>query len=337
MNALVVRMLALTRAQSSLFPAGTQADQINRLWWLFFAVLLAVYILVSVVLFVAISRRRSKPTETSAADEVESPPPERERRVTRVVASSVAVTILILFVLLILDFFTGRSIYALGESAGDPLVIKVTGHQWWWAVQYENEADPTKIIQTANEIHVPVGRPIKLSLNSNDVIHSFWVPNMHGKKDLVPGHPTETWLRADKPGVFRGQCAEFCGQEHALMRLTFVAESPDDFANWQSAALKDAPAPTNASVARGQQVFTSTQCMMCHAISGTNARATVGPNLTHVASRLTLASGAIPNTRGYLAGWIANPQTIKPGVRMPPTALSSEDLNALIDYLETLK
>jgi cytochrome c oxidase subunit 2 len=257
-----------------------------------------------------------------------------------VVIAAVIVSVAILFTLLFIDFFTGRAIYALGDSemtGGDPVEIKITGHQWWWEVQYENQAQPSKMMMTANELHVPVGRPVKLSLNSTDVIHSFWVPNMHGKKDLVPGHPTEMWLRAEKPGTFRGQCAEFCGLQHAHMRLTFVADAPEAFEQWMQGQSADAATPTNPTAQRGAEVFLSNQCMMCHSINGTNARATVGPDLTHVGSRAMLASGAIPNTRGYLAGWIANPQNIKPGVRMPPNQLASDDLNALVDYLESLK
>src|SRR5205085_11840175 len=133
-------------------------------------------------------------------------------------------TVLVLFALLFYDFFTGRAIYRLNESGIAPLVIKITGHQWWWGVEYENEAEPAKRWTTANEIHVPVGKPVKLELRSADVIHSFWVPNMHGKKDMIPGHPTEMWLQADRVGIFRGQCAEICGHQHAHMRLTFVAD-----------------------------------------------------------------------------------------------------------------
>jgi cytochrome c oxidase subunit 2 len=216
-------------------------------------------------------------------------------------------------------------------------VIKITGHQWWWEVKYENEAEPGKTMMTANELHVPIGRAVRLELTSSDVIHSFWVPNMHGKKDLVPGHPTEMWLRATSPGRFRGQCAEFCGLQHAHMRLTFVAEVPEQFDRWMQTQSAEPPMPVRPDAAHGREVFFATQCMMCHAISGTNARATVGPDLTHVGSREMLAAGAIPNTRGYLAGWIANPQNIKPGVRMPPSELAADDLNALVEYLESLK
>jgi cytochrome c oxidase subunit 2 len=333
--------LAISDMQSVLSPAGEQGSHIAHLWWIYFWVLSAIFVLVAIFLFIAISRRSSA---VSAEPITGEPPPEaREGRISNFVIASVIGTVVVLFALLITDFFAGRAIYALGETdlhpenSGDALEIKIIGHQWWWEVQYENQAHPSKMLTTANEVHVPVGRPVKLNLESNDVIHSFWVPNMHGKKDLVPGHPASMWLRAEKPGKFRGQCAEFCGLQHAHMRLVFVADTPDAFTQWMSASSTDAPQPTTDSQRRGQQVFMSNQCMMCHTINGTNARATVGPDLTHIASRDMLASGAIPNTRGYLAGWIANPQNIKPGVRMPPNTLPSDDLNALVDYLESLK
>jgi len=331
---------AISDMQNSLAPAGEQAGNIANLWWIYFWVLTAIFVLVAIFLFFAMMRRGRRSKVEGAAGQIEHPAEPRERRILGVVIGAVIVTILILFVLLLIDFFTGRAIYALGESdmgGGDSLEIKIIGHQWWWEVQYENQTEPSKMMTTANEMHVPVGRPVKLNLESTDVIHSFWVPNMHGKKDLVPGHPTSMWLRAEKTGTFRGQCAEFCGLQHAHMRLTFVVDPPEVFDHWMEASSTDAPEPGNETERRGQQVFLSRQCMMCHAINGTNARATVGPDLTHIGSRAMLASGAIPNTRGYLAGWIVNPQNIKPGVRMPPNTMPSDDLNALLDYLESLK
>jgi cytochrome c oxidase subunit 2 len=333
-------LLAISDRQSALSPAGEQGSRIAHLWWIYFWVLSAVFVLTAIFLFIAISRR-GRPTSAEPIT-AETPPEASERRISAVVITAVIATVVILFALLITDFFAGRAIYALGETdlhpgGSDSLEIKIRGHQWWWEIEYQNQAQPSKMLTTANEVHVPIGRPVKLDLESTDVIHSFWVPNMHGKKDLVPGHPASMWLRAERPGKFRGQCAEFCGLQHAHMRLTFVAEKPEDFDQWMQASSTDAPQPTTDSQRRGQQVFLSNQCMMCHTINGTNARATVGPDLTHIASRDMLASGAIPNTRGYLAGWIANPQNIKPGVRMPPNTLPSDDLNALVDYLESLK
>lgn len=240
----------------------------------------------------------------------------------------------ILFALLICDFFTGNAIYATPEP--NALSIKIIGHQWWWEVEYQ-DPQPSEIVTTANEIHVPVGKPVKLELQSSDVIHSFWLPNIHGKKDLVPGHPTTTWFTARRAGEFRGQCAEYCGEQHAHMRLVFVAEAPDAFSAWLDAQKKSAPDPTSDSQRRGRDVFLASQCVMCHTIQGTRARATLGPDLTHIGGRKMIAAGELPNTRGYLAGWILNASALKPGVRMPPNQLSADDLNALLDYLESLK
>ncbi len=333
-------VLAISDLQSALSPAGEQGGSIARLWWLYFWVLTAIFILVAIFIFLAMLPRRKILAETASIGRLEEISPPQERSLAKVVIGAVIASIVVLFVLLFVDFFAGRSIYALNDQNtgdADALTIKITGHQWWWQIDYENKAEPSKMMTTANELHVPVGRPVKLTLQSSDVIHSFWVPNMHGKKDLVPGHPTEMWLKATRRGTFRGQCAEFCGLQHAHMRLTFVADTPEEFDQWMKSSSSDAPQPTTETQERGREVFMSNQCIMCHSISGTNARATVGPDLSHIASRPMLAAGAIPNTRGYLAGWIANPQNIKPGARMPPNTLPSDDLNALLDYLESLK
>jgi cytochrome c oxidase subunit 2 len=178
---------------------------------------------------------------------------------------------------------------------------------------------------------------VKFELQSNDVIHSFWVPNLHGKKDVVPGHPISTWLEADRTGEFYGQCAEFCGHQHANMRLLVVVEPQEQFDAWLAAQRLPAPDPVYEQQVRGQQVFMANACVMCHTIGGTTAGGRVGPNLTHVAGRKILAAGALPNTPGHLAGWVIDPQKIKPGTRMPQNNLSPADLRALLEYLQTLK
>jgi cytochrome c oxidase subunit 2 len=214
--------------------------------------------------------------------------------------------------------------------------IRATGHQWWWEFRYDDPT-PSNMFTTANEIHIPIGRPVEFELQSTDVIHSFWIPNLHGKRDMIPGHPTRTVLQADKAGTYWGQCAEFCGYEHAKMRFKVVAESDADFQKWLAAARQPAAEPTTDSQKKGRAIFLGRTCVMCHTIGGTIAGAMTGPELTHLASRSKIAAGTLPNTRGYLAGWIANPQQIKPGVRMPPNALPPDELQALLDYLESLK
>jgi cytochrome c oxidase subunit II len=212
----------------------------------------------------------------------------------------------------------------------------VTGHQWWWQAEYRYDV-PDSNVMTANEIHIPVGRPIKLELRSNDVIHSFWLPNLHGKKDLIPNYPTTFYFMADKPGTYWGQCAEFCGYQHAKMRFIVIAEPPDQFAAWIDAQRQPSVQPANDVQKRGQQIFMTSVCTQCHTIQGTRAGGSVGPNLTHIASRQYIAAGSLANTREHLANWVTDPQKFKPGIRMPMNEYSKEDLNALIDYLETLK
>jgi len=219
---------------------------------------------------------------------------------------------------------------------GRPLTVEVTGHQWWWEFRYLDTI-PSNWLSTSNELHIPVGRPVQVVLQSNDVIHSFWIPELHGKQDLIPGHKNTTWLRADKPGVWKARCAEFCGIQHAKMAFDVVAESPAQFAQWYVRQLASALPPTDSSAKHGYDVFVQRTCIMCHSINGTEAGSNVGPELTHIASRPSLAAGSLPNTRVNLTRWILNPQLIKPGVRMPPNALSPADMTALLDYLETLK
>jgi cytochrome c oxidase subunit 2 len=178
---------------------------------------------------------------------------------------------------------------------------------------------------------------VTFSLKSGDVIHSFWVPNLSGKKDLIPGKIATIWLQADKPGVYRGQCAEYCGHQHAHMALWIIAEPREQFDAWQRNQIQEGVTPDNASQQRGQQVFLSSACVMCHAINGTVAGSNIGPNLTHVSNRNTIAAATLQNDRDHLAQWVTDSQTIKPGNRMPPNSLGPEDLQALLDYLQSLK
>src|ERR1041384_3427636 len=320
--------------QSALNPAASESAHIVHLWWIFFWVTLVIFALVAIFLFIAVLRNIRRAPDGPEAAILPEPPQATENRAAKLVSALVVITVLILFALLIGDFFIGNAIYATPDP--NALAIKITGHQWWWEVQYQ-DPQPSEIMTTANEIHVPVGKPVKLELQSTDVIHSFWVPNIHGKKDLVPGHPTTTWFTARRPGEFRGQCAEYCGEQHAHMRIVLVVESPDAFSSWLAAQKKSAPEPTSDSQRHGRDVFLASQCVMCHTIKGTKARATVAHDLTHIAARKMIAAGELPNTRGYLAGWILNASALKPGVRMPPNQLSSDDLNSLLDYLESLK
>lgn len=317
--------------QSALNPAGQQASDINGLWWFYCIVMTAIYAIVLLLAEIGILRGHGQRT---IAEPILHPDQKREKIVTRIVATAVVITVVILFVFMIRDFFTGRAMRALDDP--HPLQIQVTGHQWWWEVQYENEV-ATNIVTTANEIHLPVGKAVEIGLQSADVIHSFWAPNLDGKKDLVPGHPTSFWFRARRTGTFYGQCAEFCGLQHAHMRLVIVVESPKEFQDWLTAQGTLARAPTTDEEKKGQHVFLSYNCVACHTITGTPARGTVGPDLSHLASRQMLAAGTLYNTRGHLAGWILDAQQIKPGVAMPQNTLDPGSLQALLAYLGNLQ
>jgi cytochrome c oxidase subunit 2 len=210
--------------------------------------------------------------------------------------------------------------------------VQVSASQWWWALRYDTE-QPARTFTSANEIHIPVGQPVRFELSSTDVIHSFWVPKLGGKIDVIPGQTNVTWLQADRPGISRGQCAVFCGTEHARMALRVIVQQPEDFRAWQQAQLADAPKPVTARQQQGQRVFQS-HCAACHTIRGTDAGGLVGPDLSHLMSRHTLAAGVLPDTPGNLAGWIVHPQSIKPGSRMPDQSLSGPQLAGLLAYLQ---
>ena len=265
--------------QSALHPAGPQAASISHLWWLMFWTCSVVYVVVIGALLVAIRRRRDEGGSTD------------ERSLTRSVAAATGVTVVILFGLLFASVATGRAVASLGSAEG--LVIDVTGNQWWWDVTYENPT-PSLQVKTANELHIPVGRQVRIQLKSNDVIHSFWVPNLHGKMDLIPGRQTAIWLQADTPGVYRGQCAEYCGLQHANMALTVIAEASDDFERWLVAQRQPAPPPASPEQQRGLEVVERGPCAMCHTVVGTSAGGRTAPDLTHIATRSTIAAGTAP-------------------------------------------
>jgi cytochrome c oxidase subunit 2 len=317
--------------QDALEPMGPQAAHIHDLWMLMLTVCTIVFAVVFVAFLIALWRS-PRATEKTAPDigAIRS----AERKPLLIVSAAMAVSALALLGLIGASVLTDRALAALPLKDG--LVIEVTAHQWWWEIKYEHH-EPSRVFSTANELHVPVGRPVVLKLTADDVIHSFWVPNLHGKKDLIPGHTSSLQFRADKAGVYRGQCAEFCGTQHAKMAFLVIAHEPEEYERWAAAQRKPASEPRDEMQRRGQQVFQSSTCIMCHAIQGTRAQGKMAPDLTHLASRSTIAAGTLPNTRGNLAGWILDPQSIKPGANMPATALASDDLHALLAYLESLK
>jgi cytochrome c oxidase subunit 2 len=325
--ALALLALAGCRGEQTVFdPVSDEARNLLGLIWLFVGVCGVVWVLVVATLLAAIWRRRGG----DPAPEADSP--RQIRRKTSIAGALVGVTAAILVMFTLVSFAATHGV----ESQNAPLTIKVTGQQWWWQVEYQS-ADPTQLITTANEIHIPVGRPVRLQLEASDVIHSFWAPNLMGKQDLIPGRDNYLTISADRPGVFRGQCAEFCGLQHANMAFLVIAQPPAAFEAWRQKQLQPAAPPTDPLHSRGRQVFLNAPCVACHTIQGEVAGSRVGPDLTHLSSRATLAAGALTNTPANLDRWLADPQSVKPGNNMPRVPLSPADRGALVAYLEELK
>jgi cytochrome c oxidase subunit 2 len=232
--------------------------------------------------------------------------------------------------------FVGWTVSTIAAIAEPPhpavLTIAVSARQWWWSFAYDQ---PNGAVVTANELHIPVATPVRFVLTSPDVIHSFWIPALGGKTDVIPGRTNEMWLEAERPGTYRGQCSEFCGAEHAEMGLLVYAEPQAEFDAWLAAQAKPAAAPDSDTTSKGAAEFVA-RCGRCHTVRGTDARGTAGPDLTHLMTRTTLAAGMLDNTIGNLSGWIADPQAIKPDAKMPDIDLSGPELQAIVAYLKTL-
>jgi cytochrome c oxidase subunit 2 len=327
----VTASLAACRGvQTMLDPAADQAGDIGVIWRTMLVVCGVMYVLVLAFLGWAMWRARNvraEPAEPPAAGHTVAEP-----RLERGLTGWVALVVAGLVLLVTVSFLVDRSLAEVGPR---PLRIKVTANQWWWQVEYQGDT-PDQNFTTANELHLPAGRPAVLELHAEDVIHSFWAPNLAGKTDLIPGRTNYMAIKPLRVGYFRGQCAEFCGLEHALMAFDVKVETPAQFDAWRRHQLQPAAPPTDPAAQQGQQVFVTKACVMCHRIDGTDAGGTTGPDLTHLMTRDHIAAGARPNTRGDLAGWIADPQGIKPGTTMPRVSLSSDELNAVATYLETL-
>lgn len=321
--------------QSAVSPASVEARHLDSLFWSFFGVLSVTYVLV--VLATALAAWRGARRRRSEPDAPPSPHDDAttHRRLARRIGIAAGLSAIVLFTLLVQSEVVGHAVDDVPVGS-DTLQVDVIGHQWWWQIQYRSE-QPSQRLTTANELYLPVGRPVVLHLSSRDVIHSLWVPNIHGKMDLIPGYERKLVVRIDRPGVYRGQCAEFCGAQHAHMGLRVFAVEPERFERWREAQLRPAREPATDVQRRGRDVFVQSSCVLCHTIRGTPAAATFGPDLTHLASRSTIAAGSRSNTRGNLAGWILDPQSIKPGAKMPPNRLGGEDLQALLAYLGSLR
>ena len=305
--------------QSPLDPAGPEAQEIARLWWVLFWICTVVFVVTMALALWAVRKGGT------AAPQQVGPLSGNGF----VIVSGIIIPTIILVGILV---YSLRATLAIMPGPAT-MTIEVTGHQWWWEVRY-----PELGIITANELHLPVGQAVRLKLRSGDVVHSFWVPNLHGKMDMFPEHDTELTLRADRPGTFRGQCAEFCGPQHTWMTVRVLALPEEEFQQWVAARQSAPPAEADQSLlARGRQSFLNHGCAACHAIRGTAAEARLAPDLTHLASRQTLGAGILENNRENLRAWILRPHEIKPGNLMPPTILPEAELEALLTYLESLQ
>lgn len=349
--AVATRTFAQSPAQSALLPASEQAGSIDALWNAMFIGGCIIFTLVMLLLAIGLWRARHGGRTLSHL---------ASRNI--VVAGGVLIPVAVLTALVGGSLFVGRDLNATPPNPA--ATIEVIGWRWWWEVRYLGP-DGELLAITANEIHVPVGQPVAFQLKSADVIHSFWVPNLHGKTDLVPGRTNESWFQVDRPGVFRGQCAEFCGTQHAMMGFIVVAEPPDEFSAWLANQRHPAQTPDTAGEQFGRAVF-QRNCASCHQVRQTalalgqsqtptvaspsrqaardansapadRERGLYAPDLTHFGSRRTLAAAIRPSTAGHIAGWIADPQSVKPGSLMPATKLAPDELMALVSYLQSLR
>jgi cytochrome c oxidase subunit 2 len=318
-------------AHSALRPAGAQAARIHDLWQLTLWICMGVFAAILVALLVALVRA---PRAAASAPPLTSHALGSERTARRWTTWATVGSAGLLVALLGADMWTDRALSRL--PAADALHIEMTAQQWWWEARYL-DAQGKPEFAVSSELHVPVGKPVIVTLKSVDVIHTFWVPSLHGKKDMLPGRSTQLLLRADKPGTYRGECAEFCGLQHALMAFSVSADPPEAYAQWRAGQQLPAAEPSGEDAIRGRQLFLSSNCAQCHSVRGTEAMGTLGPDLTHVGSRSLLAAGTVANEPAKLAAWIVDPQSLKAGSTMPSSKLPPDEVRALVAYLQGLR
>ena len=304
-----------TGIQSVLEPYSAHAEQVAEIGWVLFVGAALIFLLVAALTIYALA-------------------PKRESWIASrnfIIAAGIVFPVVTLSALLVYTLIAARDITA--ATGGAALKIEVVGEQWWWRVRY-----PDFVVVTANEIHIPVGQPVEFILTTADVIHSFWVPNLAGKLDMIPGHINRLRVQANREGVLRGQCAEYCGGPHAKMAFYVIAEPVEEFERWLANERAIARRPDNAFLAQGEKLFLENACATCHAIRGTGALGQLGPDLTHVGARVSIGAGILPNNVGTLAGWIVSSQHLKPENRMPSfNVFTGEELRALAAYLASLK
>jgi cytochrome c oxidase subunit 2 len=315
-------------APGVLSPAGPGARSLAEIGWASLLAFAATTAIVWILLVVAAVRRRGTLEEHA--------PAEQGGGHSWILIGGIVIPALVFAALFVLTLRNMDRFPLHDDSVHQP-EIRVIGRQWWWEVQYVGDS-PEHLVVTANEIHVPVGQPVEIALESRDVIHSFWVPELHGKVDLVPGITNHLRIQADRPGRFEGRCAEYCGAEHALMRLLVVAEPPAGFAAWMANQSAPARAPFDPVAQAGRSVFESRGCPLCHRVRGTSAAGTVGPDLTHFGTRARLGANSLPNEHAYVMAWATRAQFFKPGVLMPNiTDFKETELDSVATYLQALQ
>lgn len=305
---------------------GEAGDPVTRLGWGLGAISLVVLLVVTVALVGGVLRRRrgAAPGELAVR---------RDAGGLSWIYVGSAITAVVLAGCALWTMLVLRAIAMPASMVG--LNVQVTAAQWWWRMRYAG-GPGMPVFSTANELHIPVGTPVRVELQSEDVIHSFWIPRLAGKVDMIPGQTNVMWLQAREPGTYRGQCGEFCGAQHAHMALEVVAQAPQDFERWRATQAADAAPTTDARLQGGGRLFVS-HCGACHTVRGTEAGGVMGPDLSHLMERHTLAAGELPNDAQHLREWISDPSAVKPGTRMPKPRLSSDELQAVVGWLQTLQ
>ena len=315
---------------SVLRPRSEAAERVEGLWWLTFWTSVVVCLVVAAFIVQAVRRGRAaaaKEREGGREEGIDKRPVLWGPRF--IVIAGLVVSGVVLAGTFAVSL---RALDALAGPSRDPaLTIEVIGRNWWWEVRYPNGA------VTANEIHIPVGRQVEVKLSTADVIHSFWVPQLNVKQDQVPGMDNRISLQADQPGRYRGQCAEYCGLQHARMVFYVDAQPQAEFDQWLAREGAPATEPTSPTASAGRDIFLRSSCVGCHTVRGTSAAGTLGPDLTHLASRETIGAGTLPMERGSLSNFVRDAQDAKPGATMPPTEVTPEELSAIVEYLMSLE
>jgi cytochrome c oxidase subunit II len=314
------------RTPSALDVRGEGARLIADEWWFLFIAGSLIFLLVlSLLGFIIVRHRRNNRTLPEREVILNEP----SRGLTWILVGGILLPIVVLSGVY---GVTLRSLLGITDPDGeDTMVIEVIGHRWWWEVRYPDEG-----FVTANQIVIPIDERVRIDLSTRDVIHSFWVPQLQHKMDMIPGQDNSLWIQADYPGVYRGLCAEYCGLQHAHMQFILIAMPEERYDAWLANERGPAVVPMDDLTRLGQEVFLSSSCVYCHQIRGTPAAGMVGPDLTHIAGRITIAAGTLENNRGNMGGWISDPQHIKPGALMPADSFTGEELQALLAYLDSL-